>query len=119
MNQCHSYYYRRPIINHYHSRNHHHQQQQGDDPTQLPHRDDGVQVWPDPFSVGREEIGFSRHKVGVLNDRFHLYIDVIKLVLSVDVRYVASVQNIVEVFQKSFAFDLQYNTQTTRRWTSA
>jgi len=33
---------------------------QSDELTQLPHCDDGVQVRPDPFRVGREEVGFGR-----------------------------------------------------------
>ena len=80
----------------------------------VPHCDDGVQAWLDPFGVGREEIGFRRQKVSFHDARFHLCIDVIKLVLRVDVRHVASVQNVVYVFQKRLAFDLHHHHHHVR-----
>ena len=68
-----------------------------------------MEVGPDTPGVRREKVGFGRQLVGVLYDGLHRRVDVVQLVLSVDVRYVARVQNVVQVLQKCLVLDLYAN----------
>ena len=70
-----------------------------------------MNVGANAFRVGRKEIRFRRLKSGVLNDGLHRQIDVVEFVESVDIGNVARVENVVNVFEKRFAFYLEIDSE--------
>ena len=80
-----------------------------------PHADHGVQVLSYAFRVRGVESRFRRRKARFGHHRFHRHVDLFEFIELIDVRHVAAIQDIVQIFQKGLALDLSKRTRVVLR----
>jgi hypothetical protein len=71
-----------------------------------PHCDDCVQITANAFGVSGVEIGFCGLQASVLNQGLHRGVDLIEFVEGINVGHVTGIQNVVQILQKGFTFNL-------------
>ena len=70
-----------------------------------------MQVGPDPFGVGREEVGFGGLHACVLDYGLHRRVDRVQLIYRINVGHVPGVQDVVQILQERLALDLSGSEQ--------